>query len=283
MIAKNILLKIVTATCRHAVGPALLSMLASFVVGVPMASADDPKAREIMQAVNDRDDGDNQVSDMLMILVDRRGNERKRNIRSYSKDFGEDTHSIMFFLSPADVKDTGFLTFDYDESGKDDDQWLFLPALRKTKRIASSDKSGSFMGSDFNFSDMTERDLDDYEYKIMKEVEVDGVMTWQIESKPRSDDVADETGYSKAVIFVRQDNYVVIRVVNWVYKSRKRKYMKINKLEKIDGIWVATDMQMVTKEGRQTVHSTFLKFNNIKFNQDLDDSVFTVRTLEKGL
>ena len=258
-------------------------MLASFVVGVPMASADDPKAREIMQAVNDRDDGDNQVSDMLMILVDRRGNERKRNIRSYSKDFGEDTHAIMFFLSPADVKDTGFLTFDYDESGKDDDQWLFLPALRKTKRIASSDKSGSFMGSDFNFSDMTERDLDDYEYKIMKEVEVDGVMTWQIESKPRNDDVADETGYSKAVIFVRQDNYVVIRVVNWVYKSRKRKYMKINKLEKIDGIWVATDMQMVTKEGRQTVHSTFLKFNNIKFNQDLDDSVFTVRTLEKGL
>ena len=63
----------------------------------------------------------------------------------------------MFFLSPADVKDTGFLTYDYDEEGRDDDQWLYLPALKKTKRIASGDKSGSFMGSDFTYADMTDR------------------------------------------------------------------------------------------------------------------------------
>ena len=142
------------------------------------ARADDPKAREIMQKVNDRDDGDNQTLDMEMILIDKRGNKRKRSIRSFRKDKGKDTYSILFFLTPADVKNTGFLTYDYKEKDKDDDQWLYLPALRKSKRIASDDKSGSFMGSDFNYSDLTEPALEDYDFHLMKEVEVGGVKTW---------------------------------------------------------------------------------------------------------
>ena len=72
-------------------------------------------------------------------------------------------------------------------------------------------------------------------------------------------------------------------MVNWVYKSRQRNYMQVNKLEKNDGIRIATELQLVTKEGRQTVHSTFLRLQIVKFNQHPDDSVFTVRTLEKGL
>ncbi len=103
-----------------------------------------------MQAVDDRDDGDDGISDLEMTLIDKRGNKRVRKIRSFSKDFGEDDYQLMFFLSPADVKDTGFLTFDYDDDDRDDDQWLYLPALKKTKRIATGDKSGSFMGSDFS-------------------------------------------------------------------------------------------------------------------------------------
>jgi len=246
------------------------------------ARADDPKAREIMQKVNDRDDGDNQTSDMEMILIDKRGNKRKRSIRSFRKDKGKDTYSILFFLTPADVKNTGFLTYDYKEKDKDDDQWLYLPALRKSKRIASDDKSGSFMGSDFNFSDLTERALEDYDFTLMKEVDVGGVKTWQIQSLPRSKEIADETGYSKSIAWVRQDNYMVIRSVNWVHKSRRLKYFQVKKLEQIDGIWVATSLQMATKEGKRTVHSTLLRFRNIKFNQELPDSLFTVRQLAKG-
>ena len=113
----------------------------------PCLSADDQEARAIMEKVDARDDGDNQVSEMEMVLIDKRGKERLRKIQTFSKDKGEDTHRLMFFLHPADVKDTAFLTFDYDDPNKDDDQWLYLPALKKTKRIASTDKSGSFMGS----------------------------------------------------------------------------------------------------------------------------------------
>jgi len=176
---------------------------------VSYAFADDPEARAIMEKVDARDDGDNQVSDMEMILIDKKGKERVRKIHTFSKDKGEDTLKLMFFLHPADVKDTGFLTYDYDNPDKDDDQWLYLPALRKTKRIASSDKSGSFMGSDLNYSDMTSRNLEDYEYTFYekkKEIDVKGFKTWVVWSIPRTKDVIDETGYEKSLLFVRQDN-----------------------------------------------------------------------------
>ena len=105
--------------------------------------------REIAQRVHDRDDGKTLSQDMTMILIDKNGKKRVRKIKTFSKDFGKDTYRIMFFLSPADVKDTAFLTYDYDDPNKDDDQWLYLPALKKVKRIPTSDKSSSFMGSDF--------------------------------------------------------------------------------------------------------------------------------------
>ena len=105
-----------------------------------------------MEKVNARDVGERSISEMEMILIDKKGNKRVRKLKTYGLEQGKDSKSLMFFISPADVKNTGFLTYDYDESGKDDDQWLYLPALRKTKRIASGDKSGSFMGSDLNLS-----------------------------------------------------------------------------------------------------------------------------------
>ena len=247
--------------------------------------ADEPglSGRQIMDLVDARDDGDNGIQDMEMILIDKKGNRRERTIRALSQDVGEDTHSIMFFMSPADVKDTGFLTYDFDDDEKDDDQWLFLPALKKTKRIASNDKSGSFMGSDFSYADMTDRKLDYYDYKLMKETEVDGAKVWQIESIPNTEEEIDETGYTKSVVFVRQDNYVVIRAVNWVKKGKRLKYFDVKKLEQIDGIWVPTEMHMTTKKGKTTLHKTVILANDVRFNQDLDDDMFTVRKLEKGL
>ena len=128
-------------------------------LGPASAAAGDaqPTGRQVMEWVEDRDDGDDAISGMRMTLIDKHGNERIREIRFLSKDFADDEYQLLFFLSPADVKDTGFLTFDYDDPDRDDDQWLYLPALKKTKRIAVGDKSGSFMGSDFSCADMTSR------------------------------------------------------------------------------------------------------------------------------
>jgi len=239
--------------------------------------------REIMEKVNARDVGDRYTGEREMILIDKKGKKRIRKLKTFGGKKGKDTLSLMFFLSPADVKNTGFLTYDYKESGKDDDQWLFLPALRKTKRIAAGDKSGSFMGSDLNYSDMTTPDINLYDYTLMKETEVRGEKVWQIKAVPKSKDEAKKSGYSKSVIFIRQDNYVMIRAVRWVHKKRRNKYIDVKKLEKIDGIWVSTEMHVTTKTGKKTLHKTILKENNIRFNQDeVNADLFTVRRLEKG-
>lgn len=246
-------------------------------------AADEPTARAIMEKVDARDDGDNQTSDMEMILIDKHGKQRIRKIHSMNKDKGKDKQRIMFFLQPADVKNTGFLTYDYDDANKDDDQWLYLPALRKSKRISTSDKSGSFMGSDFTYSDMTSRELQDYDFSLKKEMQVNGHDVWIIESIPRSKKVIKETGNTKSLIFVRKDNYMVIRGIHWVKKGNRLKYFDIKKLKKIDNIWTATEIHMTTKKGKRILHKTILKFSNIKYNQNLNSNLFTIRRLEKGL
>ena len=240
--------------------------------------------REIMEKVNARDTGDRSITEMEMILIDKKGKKRVRKLKTFGLEKGKDSLSLMFFLSPADVRNTGFLTYDYDESGKDDDQWLFLPALRKTKRIAAGDKSGSFMGSDLNYSDMTSPDLNLYEYTLMKETKVKGQKVWQIKSVPKTKAEAEKSGYSKSVVFIRQDNYVMIRGVRWVYKKKRNKYLDVRKLEEIDGIWVSTELHVTTKSGKKTLHKTILKQKNVHFNQDeVNEDLFSIRRLEKGL
>jgi len=240
-------------------------------------------ALEIAQKVHDRDEGDNITSNMKMILIDKNNKKRVRDLKTYTKNKGEDTLKLMFFLTPADVKNTGFLTYDYEDSSKDDDQWLYLPELRKVKRIASSDKSSSFMGSDFTYSDMTSRNVQDYTYKIMKEPTIKGHKTWQMLVVPKTEKTIDETGYTKSIVFVRQDNFVIVQALNYIKIGKKLKYMMVTGLEKIDGIWTTTKIQMVTKKGKKTLHKTIFEFSDIKYNQDLEESFFSTRTIEQGI
>jgi outer membrane lipoprotein-sorting protein len=262
------------------------NILLALTLGVTLITttlfADDPKARAIMEKVDARDDGQTLEQDMLMVLIDKNGNKRNRDIKSYGKDFGEDEYRIMFFKSPADVKNTAFLTYDYDDSSKDDDQWLYLPALKKVKRIPTSDKSSSFMGSDFSYFDMTDRDLEDYDFKLLKETKVRGNKAWMIQAIPRTAEVVKESGYTKSIALVRQDNYVVVRSIGFM-KNNRKKYLDVKKLHKQDGVWLIDEMTMTTKKGKSTAHKTILKFSNIKLNKDIDDNIFTTRRLEKGL
>ena len=246
------------------------------------ALADDAKARAIMEKVDARDDGKTIEQDMLMVLMDKNNHKRVRNLKSYGKDFGVDEHQILFFKSPADVKNTAFLTYDYDASTKDDDQWLYLPALKKVKRIPSADKSGSFMGSDFSYYDMTDRDLEDYDFKLLKETKVRGHDAWMIEATPRNKKVMKESGYTKTVAIVSKDNYMTVRALNYM-RNGKKKHLDLKKIHKQNGIWVVDDMTMTTKKGKTTTHKTELKFKNIKVNKPLSDDLFTTRRLEKGL
>ena len=261
----------------------LCLLLVAIILNTAPALAGELTAREIMEKADARDDGDNMIANMEMILIDKKGQERVRKIKTFSKDKGKDTLKLMFFMEPADVKDTGFLTYDYYSGERDDDQWLYLPELHKTKRIASSDKSSAFMGSDFSYADMTKRVLDEWKYKLLKEAEVRNNKVWLIEAMPANKTIEDLYGYTKSVLFVRQDIFMVVRAVHWVKEGKKLKYLDIKKLEQIDGIWVGTEIHMKTNKGKQTTHRSVFKWHNIKFNQDLDEKLFTVRRLEKGI
>lgn len=253
------------------------------LMGQTAPSAAAPEPRWIMEQVDDRDDGDKMVVDSVMTLIDKNDKERKREMKVFSRDKGRDSLRLQFFQSPADVKGTGFLTYDYYSGEKDDDQWLYLPDLRKTKRIATSDKSSSFMGSDFSYADMTRRVLEEWTYRLLKEDMVGDQKVWVVEAIPVSKEVEKRYGFKKSILFVRQDIFMEIRAIHVLLEGGKVKYMEVTGLEEIDGIWVATERRMKTTKKKRTLHKTVLKWNNVKFNQDLDESFFTVRQLEKGL
>jgi hypothetical protein len=238
--------------------------------------------REIMEKVDARDDGDNMTARQEFLLLDRNGFKRTKTTKAFSKDKGEDTYRLSFFLSPANIEGTGFLTYDYREPGRDDDQWLYLPELRKIKRIASSDKSSSFMGTDFSYADMTKRVLDEWTYKYLKEAEVRGAKCWLVQALPKNRQVAERYGYTKSVLFVRQDNYMMVRAVHWVKEGNKLKYFDMPRLAQVDGIWTPMEITMKTVKSKEVQHRTVLTYHDVRYGQDLEFNMFSLRTLEKG-
>jgi len=248
---------------------------------------------EIMQKVQDRDDGDRTISVLQMQLIDKNKHKRIRELKAYSKDkFSKNgkklyEQKLTFILAPSDVADTAFLTFDYDDDNKDDDQWMYLPALKKTKRIPSSDKDGSFMGSDFSYSDMTKPLLSDYTFKLLKSSKVkrkSGIQdVWIIQSTPKAQKTIDETGYVKRIVYVRKDNFMITRAKYFLKNPNRVKYMDVKKTKNIQGIEFNIITTMTTKEAGRTIHKTILIQKDIKVNQDLDDAIFSIRSIEKGL
>lgn len=238
-------------------------------------------AQEIMREVDERDKGDRMRANMQMILVDGANRTRERKMVQFKRDFAAITKKAIIFLEPSDVKNTGFLIFDH--KSEDDEQWLYLPNLQKTKRIASSDQSGSFMGSDFSYNDLNDRNIDDYNYKLVGDREVNGFAVWLIEATPKNERVRENSGYTRSLLAVRKDNFFVIRAINYETKKNRVKFLDIPTVEQIDGIWQPLEMQMTTKQDNTVLHSTTIRFQNVRFGQELDDEQFSIRGIERGL
>lgn len=267
----------------HCVGMIIAAVAISVFALFSGASAqalEDIDARQVAVNVDEREDGDDQTSEMEMILINKRGQQRVRKIVTYRKDYGEDDKSVMFFLEPADVKGTGFLGWNYDDESKDDDQWLYLPALKKVRRISSSGKADYFMGTDFTYSDMGDRDVDDYTYAHLGTEVIDGIECYHLERMPKDDDVIDETGYSRSEIWVRPDIWMMMKAVFFDKKGKLLKELAVSDFEEIDGIWTANTMYM---NNIQKKHETYLKFSNNQFNTGLDDDLFSQRRLQHGI
>ena len=254
----------------------------------PMCSfAESMTARDVMVKADIRDDGETSISEMTMILIDRRGNQRIRKMKGFRKDYGADKKNINFFLSPADVRNVAFLSYEWDDENKEDDNWLYLPAVGKPKRISSGNKKDSFMGSDFSYADMNGLEINDWEFKFLKENDkVGGFDCWVIEAKPKAakkKQVIAETGYLKTISWIRKDNMMSVQSKMYVKKGKKIKYFSASDIEQTQGIWTAKKLSMVTKKGKRTQHSTVLLFDNLIYNKGVEDSTFTVQRMERGL
>ncbi len=240
--------------------------------------------RVIMKAVEDRASGDLMKGRLVINITDGNGRSRQRSVRSWSMDFDGGTRQLMIFESPSDVQNTGLLSVDYD-GAKDDDQWLYLPSLHKATRISSGDKSGSFMGTDFTYSDMTQADIDAYDYKLIDaEVKVGDDPCWLIESRPRTEKEKKQTGYLKSRVWVSKNKLMPIRVKAWVREGKKLKFLKFEDIRQVSGIWTAHKVSAQTRRNKKVESTTVLQFTEMTYNNsDVKPDIFTQRRLEKGL
>ena len=230
--------------------------------------------REIMVKVDERPDGDDRKGIIHMVLINKRNRKRERTVLSYSKDYGKDSKQLMYFQKPADVKGTGFLSWEYDDPKRDDDRWLYMPALRKVRRISGKSRNEYFMGTDFTYDDMGDRNVDEDEHRLLREEKTDDFDCWVIESIPKDKDDM----YTKKILWVRKDALVVIKA-EYYDKMGLIKILTVIDVKQQDGFWTIFRMEM---DNTSEKHKTIMKMQDIQYNVGLKDNLFRVSTLQRG-
>ncbi len=192
---------------------------------------------------------------------------------------GTDNMRMTRFTAPPDVK--GTVTMLLEHAGRDDDIWVYLPALKKVRRLVSSNKKDSFVGTDFSYADVIGYKVDEWSYKLLREEAVDGHPSYVIEATPKNATVKANTGYSKRVDTIRKDNLVTVRSDYWDEAGQMLKTSLFTALEQVDpkrGKWQAMKLEA---RNLQTGHRTEIKFDNFKANQQVKGSFFTTAYMEK--
>lgn len=269
--------------------PILYSLIATFLPAEFMMNvqAAEMTADEVMLQYDRRDDGASAVADYTMVLIDRRDRQRTRNLRVYSKDYGLDSKTLSLFDSPADIQGTAYLNFDWNDENVDDDSWLYLPALQQVKRIASSDTSDSFLGSDFTYADINGVEYNWYNYRFINTSEIiDGQDCWVIEVTPKPEfkvKAETATGYAKSQVWISKDSFLQLRGQVWELRGNRVKYLTASDIEQIDGIWTVKRLQVVTTRNERQEHASILQVDRVRYNVELNDTIFTTETMQRGL
>ncbi len=245
-------------------------------MGLPLLAQESLTALEIMEKVYNRPDGDEMEANLTMILLNSRGNKRVREIKQYIKDFGDVEKRIMFFLKPADVRNTSFMNWSYTEPNKDDDQWIYLPALKKIKRISSDARGDYFMGSDFTYDDLGDRKPQEDNHRILREEVLDGEPCYVIESTPRDEDYM----YSRTVTWVVKDKWIGLKKEFYDEDGEHLKTLRIKQYRNIKGFWIITETEM---HNVQKNHTTIMKLSNIKINEGIPANMFSERMMRRGV
>ncbi|MBE9532471.1 MAG: outer membrane lipoprotein-sorting protein [Proteobacteria bacterium] len=249
------------------------------LVLLPLSSfAETPEEKGLKIAIeaDRRDDGFGDYrTDLVMVLRNRNGDESRREMKTRNLEAaGDGDKSLSLFQTPRDVKGTAFLSFSH-KSGLDD-QWLYLPALKRVKRISSSNKSGSFMGSEFAYEDIASNEIEKYTYLYLKDEPCDELTCFVYERRPTD----PNSGYTRQVVSMDTGEY---RIQKIVFYDRKDSLMKTllykDYNQYLDKFWRAGEMRMTN---HQTGKSTTLIWKEYKFKTGLTDKDFNKNALKRA-
>jgi hypothetical protein len=180
--------------------------------------------------------------------------------------------AVLRFTAPAEVKGVALLIVNHPERASD--QWMWTPAIARERRIAFQDRSTRFFGTDFSFEDLEERDVDQFDYKLMGEETINGAKCWRIESKPRQ---TKSSQYTLSQIWIRQADYVPARVDSYL-KDQVVRRLNYSDIEKVQGVWLARTLEM---NDLRRGSRTYLKLEKLQLNVPVNDSDFTVQALRR--
>lgn len=235
---------------------------------------------QIMREVRDRDEGEDRRFELVLTQVLPDGFVRERKLLLMEKDYGPERKTTLYFTAPSDTAGTGILMFSYDEAtGKGDDQWLYLPALRQSRRIATNSKEGPFLGTDFSFADIERMRVSDYQYRLEGESEIGGRPVYVIRAFTADGLENPRTGYSKRIVHVDQERNLILKD-EFYREGRHTKTFSVEEVDQIDGYWTVIRAVMRNHvEGGETRLTT----NGVRYNTGLADRYFTQRALRSGI
>ncbi|TSA33771.1 MAG: outer membrane lipoprotein-sorting protein [Porphyromonadaceae bacterium] len=238
----------------------------------------DPK--EVMKKSRDQSKLSGMEAKTTLEINDGKGNQRIRETTMVSRIFPDGTEKrTILFLSPTDVKGTGILIYDYE--GKDDNMWIYMPALRKSRKIVSSEKSRNFMGSEFSNSDLTVGNLDDFSYAMDGTEMVDQQACWKIKVTPATSNIATDYGISSKTVWISQKDFMPRKTVFMDPEGKPWKeltYSGIKMMDPKSGKYFISQMEIKNlKNGR------FSKMNmtQMSFNPAVKEEYFTLSYIEK--
>ncbi len=254
-------------------------LLLPLLVLLPLSAAaltPEERGLEIAREADRRDLGFGDTrAEMVMTLRNRQGDESVRYLRVQVLEVtGDGDKSLTIFDEPPDVRGTALLTFAHGL--EPDDQWLYLPALKRVKRIASANKSGPFMGSEFAYEDIGSQELEKYTYKHLRDEELDGQRVFVIERYP----VDPNSGYTRQVVWMDQAEYRPLQIEFFDRKDASLKTLRFEGYRRyLDRYWRAERMHM---ENHQTGKSTLLEWKGYRFRTGLDESDFNRNSLKRA-
>ena len=239
------------------------------------SAASDLTGLELAQKVFDRDRGKDVTSSAQMVLVNSSGKKKAREIMTRRVTENGLEQQLLQFTDPADIKGTGFLTI--EQPGWETEQFLYLPALRRTRRIVASQKSSRFVNTDFTYEDMERHPVNNYTYKITGSAKVGTLDCYILESSPKP---GVESQYSKTVSHVTKASFVPLIAEYFDDKGKHIKTFKVMKLENIQGIF--TEM-VVSMADLKKKHTTYIKIENVDYNTGITKDDVSRNKLETPL